>query len=52
MSIKQVFYANSTYSFFCYCLDMSKRLGCPLKDLIDQTLFVVGPALKGIQIPD
>ena len=52
MSIKQIFYANSTYSFFCYVLDASKRQGCSMKDLIDNTLFVVGPALKDIQIPE
>ena len=50
MSIKQVFYANSTYSLFCYLLKGAENSS--LKDLIQKTLFVSSSALEKVRLPE
>ena len=51
MSHEQIFYANSTYSTFCYLLQNLEKEP-DAKSLIDKTLFIVGPAVKDIRVPD
>ena len=43
MSFDQIFVANSSYSLFTYLLMFPNKM--------DDTLFVVGPALKDIRVP-